>query len=1512
MNTGIHTFSLRRLRSWRCIHWVQLAAMLFWSLTPQFSRAVYVPDASDNPGAWVPLSPGDTAPPSGPDTSLDGNEVEVWRAQFIAARDSGAIVFWSGGSWMVSGVMQTFNGIWHVAGAGDADEDGIPEDLDPFPGDQTNNSFYWVGGAFTKYNPGIGNIYHIFRSGWFAGVATDANTDGLPDVLDDWFTNPSGHGTLQQFPGGTFLIQGAYSTFEAFSYYAASWADADGEGLPDEIDPFPSDAWNSTHYDWPGGDFYIDGVLTHFAAARYNGLFVDTDTGGGDGIPDVADPYPLDPANNSAYWQGGQFMINLVTQNLPARWHRADAADADMDSIPDDFDPYLNDAGNPTLQAGQFYWAGGSFRIDGQMNTFAGGVFTGTDGDQDADGLPDHFDVWVQDANNNSAWWPGGTFTISGQSEVLSGQWHHANSGDQDSDTIPDDLDPFPADPNNGTIVPAYWAGGSFYIDGQSVPFAGQYYTGDFIDPDGDGLPNFADIYPTDGTNNSFNWSGGEFTINDIFVRFGPGWYAGGSTDSNNNSVPDCLDDWFADPSTHGQFQQWAGGTFTCDGQPRTWPALKYYAAGLNDADLDTIPDEIDPYLADANNNSGFTWPAVQMTILYGNVQTLFSPTQYGGVFSDSDGDTIPDQAETNDYLNDQWNGNDSDGDLIPDHVEVQYPSVLDRTNLADATNARPADGITYLRLYQYNVEAAMQPEPLAAVALDQPFPAARDSDIDSMPDAYELRYTLDPFDRLDAVESPAGDLVFNFEKAAHADDPATFITPENYTAYTGQTHADALSHHNSAQSNAENDWDGDKVSNIDELFVFGTNARNGSLRPSDEQIIWAITGTQLLSISTGINFLYLVTSCICSNTYCPHSITCNSTDHGASCACTYAPPPCACSGANCTSRSSCACVGVSSSDGACYTSCSCGGANCSSPGTCSCGGGSGNCSTPPSCSCSYSTCPGATCSTPGSGCTCGTVANCTCNNSSTTNPCPGSGCSCGGTGSCGGTTTVCPGCNKTGETPPCPGLDCSCGGDGTCVSTTPQCDCGKDRCPGTTPANDGPCAQFTIGSPCAGCCYCGVGSCFGSGCSAAGKGTTLCSCAPLEPCGGFSGPACTKLDCPGSGCTCGGTGNCVCADSNGTACTEPNCPGAGCSCAGSGNCGATAVVGVIPPASQGGNPPQIIGDFVPSVNPPTGDPSIDVTHFVTPKKSTELNEPYVELKATVTSITNATFDDEFRWDNSVGVTTTADKCQVSRNTPGKFEIKVIRKSTNDIVSQIYVWVVWADGSVTQQGVSTFNRQADTTIDGTATTSAVWAMPTTKWKFKFTIQPATIITEQERPELSGAKQSPPPGGNSEFTGKPLAGGADKKWDVSRRVKYRIVNPGLKPKGKFSSGFGSLYDGQPQADSIAVQFPTDTVIGNDDSGFGDEENHPYSAATGSIPHGVGEISSFDGPSIWIPEAGSSNGHTLEEHDLFGEFARLNIGSNWYRISSFVDWKTVAKLSMQNGQWSDGGCSTSTGN
>jgi hypothetical protein len=320
--------------------------------------------------------------------------------------------------------------------------------------------------------------------------------------------------------------------------------------------------------------------------------------------------------------------------------------------------------------------------------------------------------------------------------------------------------------------------------------------------------------------------------------------------------------------------------------------------------------------------------------------------------------------------------------------------------------------------------------------------------------------------------------------------------------------------------------------------------------------------------------------------------------------------------------------------------------------------------------------------------------------------------------------------------------------------------------------------------------------------------------------------------------------------------------------------------------------------------------PGSTVEHFVTPKKTTELNQEYVELKAV--GVDTATFTQLLEWEGGEAGST-ADKRKVKRDVAGKTEVKIKTKLGGAVAAQMNVWVVWSNGNATQQGVGSFTRQPDTTIDGTTTHSAVWAMPTTYWKFKFAITPAEIISDQERPDLSGAKQTSPPGGNSPFTGKPLSGGADKKWDVSRRIKIRILNPNLKPKSKFSSGFGTIYDGQPQADSIAVDFPADPVVGNDDSGFSaDEENDPYSAATGTLAHGKGEVTSLDLPTLWTPEAGSADTHTLEQQVLFGEFLRLEVGSKWYRASDYFDWKTVAKLTMQAGQWNNSGCSTTTGN
>ncbi len=616
--------------------WLQLACMACWIARPtNQAHAAWVPDETGAP-VWVPLS-GEAAQASYNPAwnDEDGNGIADWVDQFNTAYASNAVSYWAGGTFIVDGVSTTYGGVWH-ASSPDTDGDLIPDDLDPYPADSANNSCFWNGGTFTS-----SGISHAFRSGWYAGALYDGNGNGVPDGLDDWFTNPSAHGALQYWNGGTFIIDGQQSTFGGVSYYAGVYTDSDSDGMPDELDPYPSDPWNNTNVSWQGGDFVINGVTTHFAPVSYGGAWADSDN---DGIPDQADPLPDDASNNSAWWQGGWYTVDGVYQTLPAQWHRADAGDSDGDGIPDDIDPVPASSSNWHT----VYWGGGTFWINNQQQYFSPGDYYGTGVDSDGDGIPDAADPYPTDPSNGNVTseytWAGGSYTIANQTQTLPGGTYTGSWTDSDGDGIPDPADAYPYDSGNGNSQ-FYWDGGWFSFNNQSTYFSSGYYAGYYADSDYDGVPDVCDMYPGDPNNGnaSYSWAGGMFRISDFDTYISGGTYAGGWVDTDGDGIPDAQDPYPSDAGNNNSTGSsssfyWAGGTFRINNADQYFQAGNYDGS-WSDSDGDGIPDCLDSYASDpTNGNSTFYWAGGTYRIA--NSNQFFADGTYPGVWAEASAST--------------------------------------------------------------------------------------------------------------------------------------------------------------------------------------------------------------------------------------------------------------------------------------------------------------------------------------------------------------------------------------------------------------------------------------------------------------------------------------------------------------------------------------------------------------------------------------------------------------------------------------------------------------------------------------------------------------------------------------------------------------------------------------------------------------------------------------------------------------------------------------------------------
>jgi hypothetical protein len=279
----------------------------------------------------------------------------------------------------------------------------------------------------------------------------------------------------------------------------------------------------------------------------------------------------------------------------------------------------------------------------------------------------------------------------------------------------------------------------------------------------------------------------------------------------------------------------------------------------------------------------------------------------------------------------------------------------------------------------------------------------------------------------------------------------------------------------------------------------------------------------------------------------------------------------------------------------------------------------------------------------------------------------------------------------------------------------------------------------------------------------------------------------------------------------------------------------------------------------------------------------------------------------------------------VARDTPGQYTVKIKRKAGGAVVDIMQVWIVWA--TLTAQSkqpqvaiqVRHFAKGKPKVGDEQPGTYAI-----SYWFTQWSIAPAGIYdTKEDIPDLTGDSTQPVPGAKLlHFArGIPLSGGADKRWDASRQGRVRNLFPTVGTNDIIPAP-GPVWDNLPNANRVAVDYPTDDTIGNDDPRTVAQDNNPYSDAdTGYLQlpdktpykNPIGTISAFDAPTVpQFIDAAGANGDTVEMRFHAREFARLQIGNsatanykNWYRISDFALWRHQPLFKKACGTWVDNG-------
>jgi hypothetical protein len=306
--------------------------------------------------------------------------------------------------------------------------------------------------------------------------------------------------------------------------------------------------------------------------------------------------------------------------------------------------------------------------------------------------------------------------------------------------------------------------------------------------------------------------------------------------------------------------------------------------------------------------------------------------------------------------------------------------------------------------------------------------------------------------------------------------------------------------------------------------------------------------------------------------------------------------------------------------------------------------------------------------------------------------------------------------------------------------------------------------------------------------------------------------------------------------------------------------------VQIVPTSASAGT----LGDLIMSNQGKSGE-----KHFVSTKQNSSLNTEFIEFE--VSGITEEIFAEFLEWEGGEAGDT-ALKRKVSRASASKTQLKIKVKNSGDVVDKLNVWVVWStiSGSVTGPTVKPLST-------GGSFNLRIGDWIKVVYNGVATITPVSIFdTSSDIPNMTGQNYSPAPAGTDSF-GRSVTNGAFAKWDMSRRIS-RTITVNADPMLAVP------------ANDINISFPSNPLVGNDDSFPFPENNNPYSTN--------GQLGGFDEPNRGFNRKGGDVGSTYDNDTSFEEFTRVEINGKWYLLSDPDPWGVrfkFKKIAVSESLW-----------